>query len=52
MTVAYSRPPNLGNLLSLRNINSFNGPPASSYQITSQEGAWEREIEYCFGFAI
>ena len=39
MTVAYSRPPNLGNLLSSRKINSFNAPPASSYQITSQEGA-------------
>ena len=59
MTVAYSRPPNLGNLLSSRNINSFDGPPASSFKITSQERAprerereRERVRERVLGFAI
>ncbi len=32
MTIAYSRPPNLGNLLSSRNLHRSNGPPVSSYR--------------------
>lgn len=31
MTVAYSRPPNLGNLLSYRRIDKLNGPKVSSF---------------------
>jgi len=31
MIIAYSRPPNLGNLLSYRKLPSDTGPPASSY---------------------
>lgn len=34
MTVAYSRAPNLGNLLSYRLIDVGDGPPVSSYRIT------------------
>ena len=32
MTVAYSRPPNLGNILSARNLHLTTGPPVSSYR--------------------
>ena len=32
MTIAYSRPPNLGNLLSSRNLHTSSGPPVSSYR--------------------
>ena len=32
MTIAYSRPPNLGNLLSSRNLHYSTGPPVSSYR--------------------
>ena len=32
MTVAYNRPPNLGNLLSSRNLHNSTGPPVSSYR--------------------
>ena len=32
MTIAYSRPPNLGNLLSSRNLHNSTGPPVSSYR--------------------
>ena len=32
MTIAYSRPPNLGNLLSSRNLHNSPGPPVSSYR--------------------
>ena len=32
MTVAYSRPMNLGNLLSARNLHLTTGPPVSSYR--------------------
>jgi hypothetical protein len=46
MIVAYNRPPNLGNLLSYRNITVQNGPPVSSYyRITDQRGPGERERE-------
>jgi hypothetical protein len=38
MIVCYSRPHNLGNLLSYRNINTGTGPPVSSYRITNSEG--------------
>ena len=31
LIVCYSRPPNLGNLLSSRNLDKDNGPPVSSY---------------------
>jgi hypothetical protein len=41
LTVAYSRPHNLGNLLSYRKL-STNGPPASSYMSRDEEGAQER----------
>ena len=44
MIVCYSRPSNLGNLLSYRKIDTANGPPVSSYRITST-GAAERERE-------
>ena len=44
LIVAYSRPQNLGNLLSSRNIQTQDGPPVSSYyMITNQAGALERE---------
>ena len=32
MTIAYSRPPNLGNLLSARNLHLTTGPPVLSYR--------------------
>jgi hypothetical protein len=35
LTIAYSRPRNLGNLLSSRNLNTHNGPAVSSYRITN-----------------
>jgi hypothetical protein len=38
MILCYSRPHNLGNLLSYRNINTGTGPPVSSYRITNSEG--------------
>ena len=44
MTIAYSRPPNLGNLLSSRNLHLTTGSPVSSYRITHQEGT-QRECE-------
>ena len=31
MNVAYSRPHNLGNLLSYRNLDNSTGPPVSSF---------------------
>lgn len=34
LTIAYSRPPNLGNLLSYRNLEQRYGPPVSSFMIT------------------
>ena len=34
MTIAYSRPKNLGEMLSYRRIDSFNCPPVSSYFAT------------------
>ena len=43
LIIAYSRPRNLGNLLSSRIIRTHNGPPVSSYRITNQEGTQERE---------
>lgn len=46
LTVAFSRPPNLANLLSARNLKTHNGLPVSSYtMITDQAGASERDIE-------
>jgi hypothetical protein len=38
LIIAYSRPRNLGNLLSSRNLNTHNGPPVSSYRIRESEG--------------
>jgi hypothetical protein len=35
LTVAYSRPPNLGNLLSYRRLSQRNGPRVSSFRITN-----------------
>ena len=32
LTIAYSRPLNLGNMLSYRNLDRLSGPPVSSYQ--------------------
>lgn len=46
LTVAYSRPQNLGESLSSRIVKTHDGPPVSSYiMITNQAGAAEREIE-------
>jgi hypothetical protein len=41
MIVAYSRPPNLGNILSYRKLTADNGPPVSSHRITDQRGPGE-----------
>ena len=38
MTVAYSRPHNLGNLLSYRKLDDSTGPPVSSFLITDMRG--------------
>ena len=39
LIVCYSRPPNLGNLLSYRQLQVLDGPPVSSYRrITNSEG--------------
>lgn len=38
MIVCYHRPPNLGNLLSYRQIEDRNGPPVSSFWITDSGG--------------
>ena len=43
MIVAYSRPRNLGNLLSSRNLHLSPGPPVSSFRIRNTEGLRERE---------
>ena len=44
MIIAYSRPPNLGNLLSYRKIDTTNGPPVSSYVgLQTRGGLGERE---------
>jgi hypothetical protein len=49
LVIAYSRPRNLGNLLSARNLNTHDGPPVSSYRIRNQaraiESSRDREIE-------
>jgi hypothetical protein len=41
LVIAYSRPRNLGNLLSARNLNTHDGPPVSSYRIRNQARAEE-----------
>jgi hypothetical protein len=41
LIIAYSRPRNLGNLLSARNLNTHDGPPVSSYRIRNQARAIE-----------
>lgn len=46
MITCFSRPPNLGNLLSYRKINTGSGPPVSSYRrIRSSRPLRERERE-------
>ena len=45
LTVAYSRPLNLGNILSYRKIDSDSGPQVSSFAITNNAGPRERDGE-------
>ena len=54
LCVAYSRPRNLGNLLSYRTLTHNTAPSVSSTRITNNEGARERERERerVFGFAV
>ena len=43
MIVAYSRTPNLGNLLSYRNLEKIRGRPVSSFWITHRAAAQQQQ---------